>query len=117
MKDPVVDLDRALVSRDREGVPLLPMEPDELPVVERRQDVSIHHDKRALELVHEPERPCRSKRFLLADVSDVDMAVVATVEDSFDQVRQVADTEVDVDDARFIELVADELDNSLASGG
>ena len=56
-----------------------------------------------------------AERLLLADVGDVDVAVLAAVEDRLDQVREVADAEVHVDDARVLELADDDLEDRLVA--
>ncbi len=114
MHHPVVDLDRALVSRDRQDVALRAVVLDELAVVEGGQDVAVHDHERAVQTFDEPKRGSCAQRFLLADIRDLHVSVLAVLENGFDEVREVADAEVDVDDAGLAQLADDDFEDRSA---
>src|SRR5438034_3522216 len=111
MEHSVVDLDYTVVSRDRQRVAWRTVVVDEVAVVERRQHVAVHDHECAVQPVYQAEWRRSSESGFLADVRNVDLTAVAAVEDSLDQVCEVADAELDVDDPRFRELPDHDLED------
>jgi len=51
VEDAVIDLHDPAARRDRQHVPRLPVVPEQVAVIERREDVAVHHDEGVVEPV------------------------------------------------------------------
>jgi len=88
---------------------------DETPEIQIGENIAVHDDERLVEAVNKAKWAGCAERLLFVRVTDVHVTICAVVENSPDQVRQVADTEDNVPDAMRLELFDHDLeDRSLA---
>src|SRR6266508_734561 len=111
MHHAITDLDRPLHRRHGHGVAVLAVLSQEIAVVKRGKHASVHEDERVVEPLDQSKRGGRAEWALLVNVTDLRAQIGATVEESSDQMRQVAHAEGDVGEAIARELLYDDLEH------
>jgi hypothetical protein len=93
--DAVVDAHRALRHRDRAERLLLPVEREQLAVVERRQHVAVHHQEVVVEVGDRAQRAGGALRLVLEHVVDAHAPARAVADHRREQARHVAERDDD----------------------
>ena len=79
--------------------------------VECREQVAVHHEHAVLREIHLRDRAGRSERLRLAPVDELDAEPLTVAEVRLDQLGEVADREVDADEARRREPSQQDLEH------
>jgi hypothetical protein len=63
------------------------MKLDEMSVIQRSENVAVHHEKRVAEVSHEGDRPGGSKRRVFIRIRNLDSPLLAATKVGFQLIR------------------------------